>query len=129
MTSRVATEDLLLGKQEVRKGQQVYLLIGSANRDQKHFESPDALDWTREPNQHLAFAVGHHICLGASLARLEAQEAFRMLLDLLPDVALAIDTPNWRPHTVLRGMTKLPVKFAVSSAVRGKSPSPAPSPA
>ncbi|MEP6623886.1 MAG: cytochrome P450 [Acidimicrobiia bacterium] len=68
---RVATQDVEIGGQTVRAGQQVVLMYGSANRDPAHFTDPDRLDLTRYPNRHLAFGFGTHFCLGASLARLE----------------------------------------------------------
>jgi cytochrome P450 family 142 subfamily A polypeptide 1 len=68
---RVATEDVELGGETVRAGDQLVLMYGSANRDPAHFDDPDRLDLTRYPNRHLAFGFGTHFCLGASLARME----------------------------------------------------------
>lgn len=74
-------------------------VIGSANRDAAVFEDADALDLTREPKKHLSFGQGVHFCVGASLARLEAQIAINTLLRRLPDLRLAvpIDSLRWRP--------------------------------
>ena len=66
---------------------------------------------TRADNRHLAFGWGIHFCLGASLARLEAQIAFGALLRRFPRLALATAAPEWRPAAVLRGLTGLPVTF------------------
>jgi cytochrome P450 len=111
MTSRTATEDLELAGNTVRQGEQVYLLIGSANRDSMMFTAPDRLDVGRAENPHLSFAAGHHFCLGASLARIEAQEGLRVLLEMSPDMQLATDSISWRAHTVLRGLQSLPIRY------------------
>jgi pimeloyl-[acyl-carrier protein] synthase len=91
-------------------GYRVNLLIGAANRDPAQFSDPDRLDVTR-PNasQHLSFASGIHYCVGAPLARLEAQLAIGALLRRFPELRLAVDTPAWRRTFVLRGLTALPV--------------------
>jgi cytochrome P450 family 142 subfamily A polypeptide 1 len=68
---RVATEDVVLGGEKVRAGDQLVLMYSSANRDPAHFDEPERLDLTRYPNRHLAFGFGTHFCLGASLARME----------------------------------------------------------
>jgi len=68
---RVATEDVELGGETVKAGDQLVLMYSSANRDEAHFEEPERLDLTRYPNRHLAFGFGTHFCLGASLARME----------------------------------------------------------
>lgn len=111
MTSRNALEDVELGGKLIRKGEQVYVVVGSANRDPDHYTEPDSLNLTRERNRHMAFADGHHFCVGAPLARLEGQEAFRVLFDMLPDLEVATDEFSYRDHTVLRSMVSLPVRF------------------
>lgn len=83
VASRVAREDLVLGDVEVRKGQQALVMLGAANRDPSCFEDPDRLDLRREGPGHLAFGNGPHYCVGAGLARLEAQETFSLLAKLL----------------------------------------------
>jgi cytochrome P450 len=85
--------------------------LGSANRDPERFDRPDELDFHRQHNHHMAFADGHHLCVGAQLARLEGQEGFRALLEMVPDLCLATDKLTWRKHLVLRGLTGLPVTF------------------
>ena len=111
MTCRTAKEDLEIGGKTIRKGQAVYLLLGSANRDPAQFSDPDVLDWRRPQGKHIAFGDGHHVCVGASLARVELEEGFRALLEVLPDLELAGE-PRWRDHLVIRGMTSLPVARA-----------------
>jgi cytochrome P450 len=88
-------------------------VIGSANRDETVFENPDALDIARENNRHLSFSQGIHYCLGAALARLEAQIAINTLLDRMPNLRLKCSTESlrWRPILILRGLDALPVTF------------------
>ena len=91
----------------------VFAVIASANRDERQFPNPDALDVAREPNRHLAFGQGIHFCLGASLARLEGQIAIRTLLQRRricgwPCQPHAL---RWRSGLVLRGLEALPVAF------------------
>lgn len=107
---RIATQDIMLGGQHIRKGQLVMQMLGAANRDPAHFPAPDRLDITREPNKHLAFGYGPHFCLGASLARLEAPIAIRSLVKSLSDIQLAAGDVVW-VNTVFRGLQSLPVTF------------------
>jgi cytochrome P450 PksS len=112
-TERYAREDLEVAGVPVRRGEMVLGLIGSANRDAAHFAEPDVLDLGREPNRHLGFGIGVHYCLGAPLARLEAQAAISALLARAPDLALAVPPAalRWRRHVFLRGLRELPVRF------------------
>jgi cytochrome P450 len=79
VASRVARNDLTLGGVSVRKGQQALVVLGAANRDPVRYPDPDRLDLTRTGPPHLAFGNGPHFCIGAGLARLEAQETFNLL--------------------------------------------------
>jgi cytochrome P450 len=79
VASRVARNDLVLGGVRVRKGQQALVVLGAANRDPAPYPDPDRLDLARTGPPHLAFGNGPHYCLGAGLARLEAQEIFNRL--------------------------------------------------
>jgi cytochrome P450 len=79
VASRVARNDLVLGGVKVRAGQQALVVLGAANRDPQRYPDPDQLDLTRPPGPHLAFGNGPHFCVGAGLARLEAQETFMHL--------------------------------------------------
>jgi len=110
ITDRVATEDLELRGKRVKRGQLVALLLGSANRDPARFPEPDRLDLGRSENRHFAFGHGSHFCLGAQLARLEAQVALRGLLRRFPDFRGAPDPPDWKRSAVLRGPTALPLE-------------------
>ena len=80
-----------------------------ANRDPEQFEDPDRFDIARTPNNHLGFGFGIHHCLGAPLARMEAQVALATLVRRAPDMALAVDEVTYKPNVVLRGMESLPV--------------------
>lgn len=83
IASRIAHADLELGGIQIRKGQQALVVLGAANRDPAVYPDPDRLDLTRTGPSHLAFGNGPHYCVGAGLARLEAQETFARLASLL----------------------------------------------
>jgi cytochrome P450 PksS len=112
-TERYAREDVTLHGVTIPRGEMTLGVIGAANRDETVFENPDTLDITREPNRHLSFGQGIHFCLGAPLARMEAQIAVNTLLGRTPDLRLKV-SPNalrWRPSMILRGLDALPVLF------------------
>jgi cytochrome P450 PksS len=109
---RVAREDLEFSGHRVRRGELVVAVLGSANHDEAEFDEPDRLLIGREPNRHMAFGQGPHFCLGAFLARMEAQIALTTLLRRLPDIRLAEDArPRWRRGLILRGLESLPVEY------------------
>jgi cytochrome P450 len=114
MTGRVALEDIddLCGR-KVPKGENVLCLLGSANRDPAVYpDRPDRLDITRPNVRPLSFGGGIHFCLGAQLARIEAEIAISTLLRRLPDLRLDdADNPEWRPTFVLRGLKRLPASW------------------
>jgi cytochrome P450 len=112
-TERYAREDVTIHGVTIPRGEMTLGVIGSANRDETVFENPDKLDITREPNKHLSFGQGIHFCLGAPLARMEAQIAIDTLLRRMPDLRLKVspDSLRWRPSMILRGLDKLPVLF------------------
>jgi cytochrome P450 len=112
-TERYAREDVTLRGVKIPRGEMTLGVIGSANRDENVFRSPDALDITREPNKHLSLGQGIHFCLGAPLARMEAQIAINTLLRRMPDLRLKVssDSLRWRPSMILRGLDALPVVF------------------
>ena len=117
-TERYALTDVAVAGTTIPRGAVVLAAIASANRDERQFPNPDALDVTREPNRHLAFGLGIHFCLGASLARLEGQIAIRNLLDRAPSLRLAVapGALRWRRGLVLRGLEALPVTFGGQAA-------------
>jgi cytochrome P450 PksS len=110
-TERWAREDVLVAGTLIPKGDLVFLGLGSANRDPTQFPEPDIFNIERSPNRHLAFGHGAHYCLGAPLARLEAQIAFMTLLRRLPRLVMAVsrDSLKWRKGFLLRGLERLPL--------------------
>jgi cytochrome P450 len=112
-TERYACEDVTLHGVAIPRGEMTLGVIGSANRDETVFQNPDQLEITREPNKHLSFGQGIHFCLGAPLARMEAQIAINTLLGRMPDLRLKVppDSLRWRPSMILRGLDALPVSF------------------
>jgi cytochrome P450 len=112
-TERYAREDVTIAGVTIPRGEMVFAVLASANRDERQFDHPDTLDLTREPNRHLAFGQGVHFCLGAPLARLEGQIAINTLLRRVPDLRLAVPAQalRRRPGLVLHGLKSLPVAF------------------
>ena len=107
IVSRVAYEDVELGGTTVAAGERVVAYLGAGNRDPERFADPHRLDLARADNAPLSFGGGIHYCLGAPLARLEAQIAFPALLRRFP--GLEIGTPVRRDSLTLRGYLSLPV--------------------
>jgi cytochrome P450 PksS len=112
-TERYAREDLTISGVAIPRGELVLAAIASANRDERQFADPDRLDLLREPNHHLAFGQGIHYCLGAPLARMEAQIALTTLLRRLPDLRLSQPARSlrWRPGVFVRGLEQLPIAY------------------
>lgn len=110
-TVRWAREQAEVGGKTIRAGDRLLVALSAANRDPEQFERPDELNLARDPNQHVAFAHGIHVCLGAPLARMEAQEAFRALTQRLPLPALETEAYEYRPTVVGRALEALPVSF------------------
>ena len=114
MTGRTALEDIEdLGGRRIPKGEGVLCLLGSANRDPAVYpDRPDRLDITRPKIRPLSFGGGIHLCLGAQLARIEAEVAISTLLRRIPDLRLDdAENPEWRPTFVLRGLKRLPASW------------------
>ncbi len=109
---RMTKREVELYGQNIPAGKLVLPLIGSANRDAKHFEDPNRFDITRDPNPHLAFGHGIHFCIGAPLARLEPRIGLGDLLEQLEEVELASDEP-WRPRQAFNvlGPCRLLIRF------------------
>jgi len=110
LTGRQALEDVELRGETIARGEQVLTLLGAANHDPAAFEGdPDELDVARPGVRALSFGGGIHFCLGAQLARIEGEIAFRKLLERLPDMRL-VDAENvdWKPTVTLRGVVSLP---------------------
>lgn len=114
LTGRVALEDIDdLGGKRIPKGETVLCLLGSANHDPAVYpDRPGSLDITRPNVRPLSFGGGIHFCLGAQLARIEAEIAIASLLRRLPDLRLDdAENPQWRPTFVLRGLKELPASW------------------
>jgi cytochrome P450 len=109
VTDRVITEDLEFRGWRFRKGQLAVCLLGAANHDPARFPDPERLDVTRGDRGHLAFGLGPHVCLGAPLARLEAELALAGLLRRFPNFTGPTEPPGRRASIVLRGPTALPL--------------------
>jgi cytochrome P450 len=105
---RTATEDMVVGELPVHPGQRLINLLGAANRDPRQFSEPDELHLDRDEGPGLSFGGGIHHCLGAALARLEAQVMLPMLLDRFPRAAVVCE-PVRRSGLMLRGYKSLPI--------------------
>ena len=105
---RTATEPVEVGGVVVESGQKIAVLLGAANRDPAAFEEPDEFRVARTPNNHVAFGVGVHFCIGAPLARMELFESLTTLFATYPGLALAGE-PESRGTFVLRGYHDVPV--------------------
>jgi cytochrome P450 PksS len=112
-TERYAQEGAAVAGVSIPRGDVVFAALASANRDERQFPSPQRLDLGRDPNRHLAFGMGPHFCLGAALARMEAQIAIRLLASQAPGLQLDCDPTQvkWRRGLVLRGVAALPMRI------------------
>jgi cytochrome P450 len=107
---RYATEDVEVGGVLVRAGEPVLVAVGAANRDAVRFTAPGELRFDRGETHHIGFGHGVHHCLGAPLARVELQEALRVLLSRLPELRLAGDV-EWKRQMIVRGPRTMPVSW------------------
>jgi cytochrome P450 family 142 subfamily A polypeptide 1 len=111
---RVTTEDVEIRGVKIPKGSQVIMNYTAANRDEDMFVEPHTFDVTRSPNPHIAFGWGPHLCLGASLARLELRSIYTELFKRTNTIEFA--DPNYQPAyshaSFVRGIQSLPVKFS-----------------
>ncbi len=111
-TWRFAATDLDLGDASIRAGESVLLCLAAANRDEQAFPESGSFAAGREGAHHLAFGHGIHVCLGARLARLEAEIALSRLFSRFPHLRLAaeVETLPWRPGLLVRGPRRVPVR-------------------
>ncbi len=108
--ARYATADTEIHGQPIKQGDRIVMWYPSVNRDEDQFENPHTFDITRNPNDHLAFGIGEHFCLGAGFARLEIKVIFQELLRRLPDIH-ATDEPERLNSNFVAGIKRLPVEF------------------
>jgi cytochrome P450 len=112
-TYRFTAEPVEIGGTHIEAGEPVIIALSSADRDPSRFAGPDRLDLSRDSSGHLAFGHGIHYCLGAPLARLEAEIAFGALLERFGSMRLAVpaESLRWRPSTLIHGLETLPVRL------------------
>jgi len=108
---RIAADDVELRGNVLRKLDRARWFIPSANRDPAKFPEPDRFDITRDPNPHVAFGSGIHHCLGATLARVEGQEAFSALVDRFAALHLTTEELEYQPSITFRSLKALPVTW------------------
>lgn len=110
---RVTTRDVEVRGVTIPEGSQVLMHYTAANRDEDHFDRPGEFDVTRDPNPHISFGWGPHLCLGASLARLELKIVYTEVLSRLSDLRFAAPdfVPEYGHASFVRGMKSLPVTF------------------
>ena len=108
---RIASEDVEMGGKLIKEGDRIRWFMSSANRDPSKHENPDTFDISRWPNTHVAFGSGIHHCLGATLARLEAQEAFKALAERYESINLEADDFEYQPSVTFRSLKSFPVSL------------------
>jgi cytochrome P450 len=108
---RIAAQDVEVHGQLLRKNDRIRWFISSANRDPKTFAAPDTFDISRYPNPHVAFGSGIHHCLGATIARLEGQEAFKAMAERFPSLHLETEELEYQPSITFRSLKSLPVTW------------------
>ncbi|MDT0355197.1 cytochrome P450 [Herbaspirillum huttiense F1] len=110
-TGRRLLQDVTLAGQRLQRGQLAILHIGQANHDARRFRDPQRFDIRRDEGMHLSFGQGPHVCLGAALTQLEAEIAFSVLMQRLPTLSLADETPVWQGNAAYRALDRLSVFF------------------
>jgi hypothetical protein len=110
---RRATRDVELHGCKIREGEEVSLIWGSANHDDRRFDDPERFDIHRDDNRHLALGHGVHFCMGSHLARLEGRVAFEELLARVPDYVLEAE-PAWQASAWARAYASVPIAFGSS---------------
>jgi len=114
---RVTAREVELEGGRIPAGATVFLLLGSANRDERKFPEPDRFDVTRNPQDHVAFGYGIHYCLGAPLARLEGRIALESLLFDCPPFTCPREQLPQIASLLVRGVQTLPLRFTVAESV------------
>jgi cytochrome P450 len=113
LPARMTKEDVTIGGVTIPAGEQVIALTSTANKDPSVFSDPDRFDVTRDAANHMTFGAGAHHCIGAQLARVELQEAFRGLIGRLPGLRLAVPASEleFKPGMVIHSLRELPVRW------------------
>ncbi len=109
---RLMKQDAEMGGKQIRAGEIVFQMLNAANRDPAYFEEPERFDITRRNNRHIAFGLGIHFCVGATLARTEGQIVFTTVMNRMPTLSLVTEKPEWdlqKPNS--RMLKSLPVRF------------------
>ena len=112
-TFRFTGEPVDIGGVHIGPGEVVLVSLSGANRDPSRYAEPEGLDVGRDSTGHLAFGHGIHYCVGAPLARLEAEIAFGALLERFGSITLAVPPSElrWRPSSLIHGLESLPVRL------------------
>jgi cytochrome P450 len=111
LNARMALEPVEIGGKDIEPGRFVLVLIGAGNRDPSKFTDPDVLDVGRDEGSPLSFGIGIRHCLGAALARLEAQVVFERLLSRFSHIELCDERPQRHDTFTMRGLEHLPVRL------------------
>ena len=104
---RIVTETIDINGNIMKPGEQLSVVIASANRDENIFVNPNSFDIQRDTNPHIAFGIGIHNCIGKQLARVEARIAFEKIIARFPNMKLQSTVPKWRRSTFFRGLESL----------------------
>jgi cytochrome P450 len=114
--ARKAGADIVIDEHRIEAEEIVFLMTGGANHDPRQFQRPERLDFARAKNRHLSFGQGPHYCIGAALARLEAQIALSTLIERTHGMGAIDAEPVWSPNPALRGLSRFPLAFEVARA-------------
>lgn len=109
--ARFIVDDFNLHGKQLKKGERIFAFLNAANRDPEHFDRPNELDLARDFNPHIAFGAGAHFCLGAGLARMEAQIALSRLIENMPTLTFAGGNLRWKDSVIMRGIKELPLRL------------------
>jgi cytochrome P450 len=112
LLGRMATENITIRGKKIEKGSAVTLVIGSANRDEDIFSTPDKFDITRKPNRHLSFGSGIHFCLGDWLGRRQAQLALKGFIGRFNNPEMLTKQIEWNKNLAIRSIQSLLLKVA-----------------
>ncbi len=116
---RTAKRNCEIGEQPIAEGDKVVMYYGAANRDPAVFENPHRLDLSREPNKHIAFGGGPHVCLGQWFARIEIDAMLEEVISRMADLELA-EAPQWLASNFISGPKSMPVRFKPGKKINRK---------